>query len=122
MYHYHFPKEQLAIVKGADLYYNCLAQHRVSQNSTAENAIKTHHTNLCYAFNTNAVPPLEKMPPDQTLITLISTSLPASYTSDCLLKAANADISADLTATEGHILFDEGAQCSISSFYHQKTS
>ena len=110
------PKERLAIVKSAGLCYNCLARHRVSQCNSKFNCRechKKHHTSLCHAFNTNAVPPLERTPPDQTLTTLTSTPLPVPYTSVCLLKTAIADISADSTTIEGHILFDEGAQRSF---------
>ena len=110
------PKERLAIVKSAGLCYNCLARHRVSQCNSKFNCRechKKHHTSLCHAFNTNTVPPLERTPPDQTLTTLTSTPLPVPYTSVCLLKTAIADISADSTTIEGHILFDEGAQRSF---------
>ena len=47
------------------------------------------------------------------LLLLRSLPLSALYTSVCLLKTAIADISGDSATTEGHILFDEGAQRSF---------
>ena len=119
------PKERLTIVKGAGLCYNCLARHKVSQcNSkfSCRECHKKHHTSLCHAFAVNSTTPNTKpsntMPPQQdstkqTLTTITSTALSASYTSVSLLKTAIADISAGLTTVEGHILFDEGAQRSF---------
>lgn len=111
-----YPKERLTIVKGAGLCYNCLARHRVSQCNLKFNCRechKKHHASLCYAFNTNAVPLQENTPPDQTLTTLTSTPLLVFHTSVCLLKTTIAGISASSTTVEGHIFFDEGAQCSF---------
>lgn len=82
------PKKCLTIVKSDGLCFNCLAHHEVSQCNSRFNYKeykKKHHTSLCYAFATNSVSP-QQDPPNETLTTMISTSLSASYTSFCLLK------------------------------------
>ena len=136
------PQERLDIVKSAGLCFNCLARHKVSQCTSkfsCRECHKKHHTSLCHAFTTNveAPPPNQLQPepvPTPTEFTLSSTNsnmtstnstatsafttmtpapLSTFYTSVCLLKTAIADVSANSTTVEGHILFDEGAQRSF---------
>ena len=136
------PQERLDIVKSAGLCFNCLTRHKVSQCTSkfsCRECLKKRHTSLCHVFTTNveAPPPNQSQPepvPTPTEFTLSSTNstmtstnstatssfttmtpapLSAFYTSVCLLKTAIADVSANSTTVEGHILFDEGAQCSF---------
>ena len=106
---------------------NCLAQHKASQcNSrfTCRECKKRHHSSLFRCFPADSRPPqaTPQPPPvnqpattEQTsgLTTLASTPPTALYTSVCLLKTAIAEVSSYTTTTEGHILFDEGAQRSF---------
>ena len=65
------------------------------------------------------MPPQEESPPDQTLTTMTSTSLSASYVRVCLLITAIADISASPITVDSDLHFDEGAQ---HSFITQKVA
>lgn len=133
--------ERLAIVRGANLCFNCLAHHKVSQcNSkfTCKDCHKKHHTSLCQAFTTTDRQPSNSQKdlttttptgaspisqPTQTANTATTTeqsptaantmSLSATHTSVCLLKTAIANVSSGPITVEGHILFDEGAQRSF---------
>ena len=121
------PKERLAVVRWENLYYNCLAKHKVTychSKFTCRECRKQHHTSLCHAFVVSDVPstpvntssqPVNTVPAptQQTVIeTSLTTMAPLSayYTSVCLLKTAIATVSIGVATAEGNILFDEGAQ------------
>ena len=50
---------------------------------------------------------------EQSPAAVNTASLNGIHTSVCLLKTAIANVSSERIAVEGHILFDEGAQCSF---------
>ena len=128
-------KEHLAIIKSANLCFNCLTRHKVSQCTskfTCKECHRKHHTSLCHALtpadrspsnqqkdpstSTTSHPTQTaeaKITTQQSPTTVTTTSLSTSHTSVCLLKTAIADVSSGTTTVEGHILFDEGAQCSF---------
>lgn len=128
-------KECLAIVKSANLCYNCLACHKVSQCTskfTCKECHRKHHTSLCHAFKPADRPPSNPQKdlttsttsqPIQTTKATTTTEQPPTavttaslstfHTSVCLLKTAIANVPSGTTTIEGHILFDEGAQRSF---------
>ena len=107
---------------------------------TCRECHKKHHTSLCHAFTTTIEPHPPTLPatdhtvPQKTVTTAAQTvtathnnetttlsentaattaSLSSLSTTVCWLKAAIANVLAGKTTVEGHILFDEGAQCSF---------
>ena len=93
---------------------------------------KKHHTSLCHALGTSAestrsasevatnqvdtsatTQQTDTTVPTSSFTTVTAPPPSALYTSVCLLKTAIADISAESTTVEGHILLDEGAQRSF---------
>lgn len=94
------PKACLAVVN-ADLYFNCLARHKVSQcpsKFTCRECRKKYHTSLCHAFTTPIEPSLGSQP---TLAVTTSTDQvpPPTVTTTAQTVSATTQSEGTPTAT-----------------------
>ena len=117
-------QKRLDIVKQNNLYFNCLAHHKVAQCTSKYRCRRCqckHHTSLCSgeppknsSSNNKQTTPGDIQDSSQVSTNIVpaSTHKPQTLTT-CLLKTAIATVTAGNIKTSANILFDEGAQRSF---------
>ncbi len=120
------PEKQLAIVKQANLCFNCLGHHKVSQCKSkyrCKTCTRKHHTSLCNPQkppNNDTREQTPETPNGQPIHATLTPATPTSILNNqrtgltaCLLKTAISTVSLANQRVVANILFDEGAQCSF---------
>ena len=118
-------QKRFEIIKGGNLYFKCLAHHRVSQwpsKFRCTKCKKKHHTSLCNSdpHSRSDGSSVEGKTPETIPTTTAGLLTPMSHrkapqNTTCLLKTAVAPIIAGNTKSQANILFDKGAQRSFIS-------
>ena len=118
------PEKRLAIVKQANLCFNCLGHHKVSQCKSkyrCKTCTRKHHSSLCNPQkppNNNTHEQTPETPKGQPIHATLTPATPTSRsilnnqetgTTACLLKTAISTVSLANQRAVANILFDEGA-------------